>query len=258
MRKRKHTKESLESIIQDSISISEVLKKLGLKNTGGNYRLIQLRIREYSISTNHFKKKGWAKGLTSETSEKIKRGNRISNEEMFREGSGMVSGTKLRRRLLELGWSNKCSICELTEWLGKPITLHVDHINGINGDNRLENLRIICPNCHQQTETWGKRNGLVAKLLDAIDLESVGCNDRVGWNPTEATKKCKDCDTNISKTSSRCRKCSDLFKSTLSKRPPKNEFEVICKNSKSNTSIGKHFNVSDNTIKKWKAYYQIK
>jgi 5-methylcytosine-specific restriction endonuclease McrA len=156
---RKYTKEYLEPIVQESSTMRQVLQKIGLKLTGGSYRLLQIRIREYKISTDHFKGSGWAKGLTAENSSLIKRNVEkriIPDSEIFKENSG-ITHVKLRRRLFQLGWINKCSICGLMNWLEKPITCHVDHINGINGDNRIENLRMLCPNCHQQTDTWGNK-----------------------------------------------------------------------------------------------------
>lgn len=65
----------------------------------------------------------------------------------------------VRRRLLSEGvLQNICAICSLSEWQGKPLSMHIDHINGVKGDHRLENLRMLCPNCHSQTETYGGRN----------------------------------------------------------------------------------------------------
>jgi Zn finger protein HypA/HybF involved in hydrogenase expression len=70
----------------------------------------------------------------------------------------------LKRRLISLGLLNYyCANpeCGLTEWLGKPISLQLDHINGVNNDNRLENLRLLCPNCHSQTDTYsGKKSNI--------------------------------------------------------------------------------------------------
>lgn len=65
----------------------------------------------------------------------------------------------VKLRLLRAGLlTNQCSACGLTEWLGKPLSMHVDHINGVHNDHRLDNLRMLCPNCHSQTETYGGRN----------------------------------------------------------------------------------------------------
>ena len=65
----------------------------------------------------------------------------------------------VKRRLLHAGLlKNECSECGISEWRGKPLSVHVDHINGINDDHRLENLRMLCPNCHSQTATYGARN----------------------------------------------------------------------------------------------------
>ena len=63
-----------------------------------------------------------------------------------------------KRRRVIIEQDGKCNHCEIADWQGKPITLEVDHINGINDDNRRENLEAICPNCHSVTDTWRGRN----------------------------------------------------------------------------------------------------
>ena len=167
MRKRKYTLESLSPVVQQAKSYSELLSILGLKQTGGNHRLITMRIKEYGISVSHFKGHGWSRGETKETHRSIWKQSlkvRTPHEKVFCKNSGFNS-SRLYDRLIELGWENKCSECELTTWLNRPLRLHVDHINGDPSDNCLKNLRFLCPNCHQQTETWGcKKNGTVAQL----------------------------------------------------------------------------------------------
>jgi hypothetical protein len=81
----------------------------------------------------------------------------------------------------------KCEICEIgNEWNGKPLTLQLDHINGIHLDNRIENLRILCPNCHSQTATFCGRN-------------------------VSTKNRCLDCNKKISKSSKRCLDCALKF-----------------------------------------------
>lgn len=77
-------------------------------------------------------------------------------EELLRRG---VSRYNVKWRLLRAGLlPNHCQVCGLSQWRNQPLGMHIDHINGIKNDHRLENLRMLCPNCHSQTETYGGRN----------------------------------------------------------------------------------------------------
>jgi hypothetical protein len=167
MRQSKYTYEYLAPLVASSKSLAEVLGKLGVKTAGGNYRYLKSRIRALGLDTSHFTGQAWSRGLTAETSTAIAemgRKHEIPDAELFVENFRFcMSGPRIVKRLLRQGYPYGCSICSISSWRGKPLTLHLDHINGINNDNRLENLRLLCPNCHQQTDTWGNR-----KLREAL------------------------------------------------------------------------------------------
>lgn len=145
--------------VSQAKSWSDLIRNLGLNVTGGTHRHIQMIVKGYNINCDHFTGKGWSRGLTKDSDESVARVTKsitTPDEEVFKLNS-TYPGSKLKKRLLAIGWTYKCE-CGLTEWLGKPITLHVDHINGVCNDHRLTNLRFLCPNCHQQTQTWGSKN----------------------------------------------------------------------------------------------------
>lgn len=85
-------------------------------------------------------------------------------EEVLQNGK---SRTNIKRRLLRLGLlQERCQECNISEWLGERLSVQIDHVNGIRTDHRLENLRMLCPNCHSQTKTYGRRNGKRAELQE--------------------------------------------------------------------------------------------
>ncbi len=146
-------KEHLKNVIGSTDCISSVLRSYGLTPAGSCSRTVLKRIcKEWNLELK------FNQGYISERHRKYAKKRAL--EEIFCENS-KVSQTVLRRaiqrdNLLDL---TKCSICGIINvWNNKPITFIFDHINGINTDNRLENIRIVCPNCNSQLETTGSKN----------------------------------------------------------------------------------------------------
>ena len=149
---QKYTKEWLEELCKNSYSYAEVLKKAGRKPGGGSQATLVKKIKEFEIDTSHFTGQLWNKGKTKEED------NRIFgklNEEIFVENSVAYRQTIRKRIITQHLIPYECAFCgNKGEWLGKPLTLELDHINGCPNDHRIENLRFLCPNCHALTPTW--------------------------------------------------------------------------------------------------------
>jgi 5-methylcytosine-specific restriction endonuclease McrA len=148
-RKRKYTKDVLTPAVLQSTSFSNLCIVLGLVNARNTRNALKRYVEEYGIDTTHFTTKhGRPKGTISP---------RYTDAEVFIENSP-IFGVQIRTRLKNIGVDDTtCMLCGLSKmWNGKPIQMQVDHINGIRSDNRLENLRIVCPNCHTQTETHSR------------------------------------------------------------------------------------------------------
>jgi hypothetical protein len=160
-RKAKYNKEILSDIAAKVTSIAELLRGLGLKQAGGNHRHISNLLSRFEINTKHFTGSAWNKGKTYGTDVRVKAtahsNRKYSDAEAFCKNSPL-GGEALRKRILRSGRVYKCVVCGISEWLNKEIALHLDHKNGVCDDNRKCNLRFLCPNCHQQTNTWGARN----------------------------------------------------------------------------------------------------
>jgi len=152
---RSWNKEQLELAVKNCNSIRSVLKRIGLQPTGGNYKQIEKYIKEYGLDTTHFTGKLWSKGR------KLEFKPRIPLNLILVDGNDYQS-FKLKKRLFSAGL--KPMYCEKCGWDKKSIDgripLELDHINGNHRDNRIENLRILCPNCHSlQPNHRGKNIG---------------------------------------------------------------------------------------------------
>lgn len=156
-KKRSWTDEQLVVAVKDSKSYRTVLIKLGLIPAGGNYDQIKRRIVELKIPADHFTGKGWNVGGMFIPKPAV------PVELLLVENSG-VQSYKLKAKLFAKGL--KKPECELCGWAAVApdgrIPLELDHINGKRRDNRLENLRILCPNCHSLQPTHRGRNKKVA------------------------------------------------------------------------------------------------
>lgn len=158
----KYTKEKLEPIVLRSKAISEVLRNLGLRQTGSNHYNISNKIKLFKIDTSHFLGQSWNRGK--------KPINKFTKKDFIEKvliisGSGWGSH-RIKLKLFEYHIKErKCEKCGQNEtWCEEKLSLHLDHINGNRDDNRLENLRILCPNCHSQTETFSAKKKVLSVL----------------------------------------------------------------------------------------------
>lgn len=141
----RHTEERLRAAVAVSTSIKDVVRHLGINQVGGNQTHISRRIATLGIDTSHFNsaRKGRPKGSL---------GNPLT---LRTPEDGRVPGDRL---LLRTGVREVCAACGTgPEWNSKPLRLEVDHISGDWWDNRSENLRLLCPNCHATTDTYRGR-----------------------------------------------------------------------------------------------------
>lgn len=146
----KHTKEKLETAVNNSLSIAGVCRELEMKPCGGNYKTLYSKIKEWSINTNHFTGAAWNQGKKF-----IPFGKTYNLIDVLIENSPYKNGNSLKKRLFKEGLKTKeCEECGIDKWNDKEIVLELEHINGDNTDNRMENLKILCPNCHSQTPTF--------------------------------------------------------------------------------------------------------
>jgi hypothetical protein len=209
--------DEVKRVISECFSLSQVFKKMNRAGSGESYKVFKKAIERYNIDISHFDK----------NKNKIKNFTKINIDEILMKNS-TYDTTSLKERLYKEGLKDReCEMCgQDEEWNGKKMSLILDHINGIRNDHRIENLRILCPNCNSTLDTHCKGN-------------------------TKHKKKKYYCECGNIKTknSKHCKVCSDK-KQRRVERPNK---EVLIKEieKSSYVAVGKKYGVSDNAIRKW-------
>ena len=223
---RSYTKEEFIEAWNSSNSKAKVLEKLGLNKSGTAYSIMKRIAEELGLDDGHL----------IYTFEGVRKEYEL--KEILIKNSPYSNTTNLRIKLIKNGLKEaKCEGCGLTDWLGEEPPLSLDHINGDNKDNRIENLRILCLNCHGKTDTWCGKN----KIRKTAN----------GSYPGENLKKyfCA-CGKQIQKKNLACRECTNRELMDSSKYPPVDEILDEVRSS-SYEAVGREYGVSGNAIRKY-------
>lgn len=219
--------DEFRKIVGESHTVTEALRKMGYMYTSGTAPTTFRKIcKERNIDISHF----------CHGSSEVRK---LKKDEIFIKDS-KVSQSSLREYYLKGNYSEyKCAICGISEWNGKPLTLRLDHINGYNKDDRLENLRWVCPNCDSQLPTF--------------------CSGHKGiFKPRYF---CVDCGIEIKSGNKRCKKCNQIFnkekwKNLTKEAPPR---DILKKDVYENRfkELECKYNVCSKTIAKWCKEYEF-
>lgn len=262
--------EELEKIVKESNSYKEIATKIGYSEKGGGgASIVEQMVQLKGFDTGHFKKEIWNKGLF--------------DYNRFQYGK-VIKGTTVLNALIALR-GHQCENCKLTKWQNQDITLEVHHIDGNRLNNILENLQLLCPNCHSLTDNYrGKKNtgkAIVSdeQLIEALKnsqtirqaLVSLGLAGRGGnYERVHALmdkynislqnnhKKyyCLDCGTEVNKDSKYCEKCRIKHTSKVQNKPDRETLKQMIRTSPFE-SIGKQYGINGNSVRKWCDKYNL-
>lgn len=253
-----YTKEDFISAWKTSKTYSEVKIKLGYKATNGR------------LATT-IRNEAYFMGLSFEHMDNYRSGSRGKKEYTEDELKVYLSTYNKRmsgnykERVRQSGiLGNTCQNCGIGyKYNGKFLQLQIDHIDGDNTSNNVENLRLLCPNCHSQTHNWGSRNlsieykGKLVKVHDLSDEQRKELHKR-----RLKPNRCVDCDTHILKGSTRCNSCSSKMRYKELRGgidiPSEEDLMQVLRECNCNfTKVGRYYKVSDNNIRKWCKRYGI-
>jgi hypothetical protein len=270
MNTTKYTSEILTKAVKASINYSQVVRLVTNKEQvhGSMHKYIKNLIIYYGIDTNHFKGRGSSRGKTNPA------GNAYTKSEFIDRflilNSPQINSHVLKSKLWKFKiLPKKCQICNISEWMDRPLTLQIDHINGINTDNRLENLQILCPNCHSQTDTYAGKNNKKGLLKDKkVHLKKIIKSRIKTVKVIKLTKicfciACKKVFKKKGRKKYCTPKCYHSNKSSPNyKQPTKIKWppidEIICSIKKTNyVAYSKILKVSDTAIRKHLKYNNI-
>lgn len=217
MSNRSWNKDVFISAVKNNNTKAEVLREIGLAAKGGNYATFDKYVEKWNLDTSHFL------GIRKPNNNQA-----LPDSKIFVKDSSASHSAVVRRAKEVLNYT--CEICGNTgNWQGKELVLQLDHINGDNSDNRKENLRFLCPNCHSQTDTFGSKN-----------------TDRKKKN------KCLDCDSEISKSAKRCKTCSNqkIHGGNTKIDWPDTKWLKTMVEKYSYLAVARRLGVSDNAVRK--------
>lgn len=217
------TEEKFRDAVKNSKSLSDVARTIGIKALGSNFKTIKKYIALWNLNTSHFGV-DW-KSITAKARSSMKI---ISNENLFVENSTIAS-KHIKSRYLQTRPVKTCDLCFIHMWHGQELILQLDHINGVNSDNRLENLRLLCPNCHSLTSTFCGKN-----RKDKREKKKYFC---------------PDCNVEISCGANKCLACARKSSKNSICWPPKEEVIKLTEEH-GFVGAGKILNCSDNAIRK--------
>ena len=244
-------KSDFQSLVDKCSSLSQVMSKLGFKSRAGSLYVLKDRISEDAINLQKLRENGI----------RARNGSVVLPLKDLLTVNSSYSRGHLKKRLIVSGLlENKCNECGMSnKWNGKELVLVLDHSNGINNDNRLSNLRLLCPNCNSQTSTFAGRNGNgLGKCVDcgkAVSKRAIRC--RGCWDKEKLSyRSCEVCGKPISKRSKRCLKCQAYSARVVIERPSKEDLGKG-KATKSWLALGRQYGVSGNAVKKWARQYGI-
>ena len=252
------TDEEYIEAVKNSISLASTCRYLGLQAKGPNNRKIKKIIEKYNLDISHFTKR------YCDTSVYGKK-----PLETYLKENRPYSSSTLRKRLLEEGYKeHKCEICGIKTWNGMETPLELHHINENHYDNRLENLMLVCPNCHAvlhktkvNTDYSMHKHLSERKIVDEIEEhkenEIIEKKRRREEKKKRELRYCVNCGK-VLKSNQRVYCSQDCAHAFVSKRPPYDEFLKKIKEIGMNyTKLSKFYGVSDKTIAKWVFIYKI-
>ena len=227
-RKNKISAEEAREIVKKCFSIADFCREVGWQPRGDNYKIFHKYEKEYDLDTSHFT------GIKSNTGNRLNTNKKKNFSEYVK--NDYVRSSTLLKKIIDEGlkpW--KCECCGNSDWLGEKIPLELHHLDGNHSNNDLENIVLLCPNCHAKTDNYRGRKNMKHK----------------------EPKHCSECGAEISRWSKSglCLKCAR--KKVRKITPPEKEDLVKMLETTSVNGIAKKFGVSFHTVKKWIKKYNI-